>query len=175
MEYTHPEYLINPEQLNNQINENENLRIFDTAVFLTPNATGSYQVDSGYDKYVEAHIPGAGFIDLVNDWADTTSELNFTLPSADALATAIGASGINTDHQVVLYSSGHLMWATRAWWLLRYAGHNNIAILNGNIAAWKKAGYELESGTKVYPNAEFKATADPRRFADTARTAMFAR
>ena len=171
MKYTHPEYLITPEQLKTQIIESENLRIFDTAVFLTPKPTGSYQVDSGYNKYAEAHIPGAGFIDLVKDWADTTSDLNFTLPTADALAAAIGASGINADHQVVLYSSGHLMWATRAWWLLRYAGHTNIAILNGNISAWKTAGYELESGANIYPSTDFKVDADIRRFADTAEVA----
>jgi thiosulfate/3-mercaptopyruvate sulfurtransferase len=171
MEYTHPEYLITPEQLNNQMSDNENLRIFDAAVFLTPKPAGGYEVDSGYDKFVEAHIPGAGFIDLVQDWADTTSDLNFTLPTADALAAAIGATGINTDHQVVLYSSGHLMWATRAWWLLHYAGHNNVAILNGNIAAWQAAGYDLDNGSHSYPTTEFTASAVPNRFADTGEVA----
>ena len=40
----------------------------------------------------------------------------------------------------MVYSSGHMMWATRAWWLLHYAGLDNVAVLNGGFAAWQAAG-----------------------------------
>lgn len=167
MEYAHPEYLIDAAALHDKLGD-ENLRIFDTAVFLTPKQSGGYQVDSGLDRYKEGHIPGAGFIDLGKDWADTSSALNFTLPANQDLADAIGASGISADHQVVLYSSGHLMWATRAWWLLHYAGHKNIAVLNGNLGAWQAAGLPLEQGEASYPATTFNANVDPARIADTA-------
>ena len=145
MEYAHPEYLIDATTLHDKLGD-ENLRIFDTAVYLTPKQSGGYQVDSGFSKYTEGHIPGAGFIDLGRDWADTSSALNFTLPASQDLANAIGASGISAGNEVVLYSNGHLMWATRAWWLLHYAGHKNISVLNGNLRAWEAAGLPLEQG-----------------------------
>ncbi len=167
MDYAHPEYLIDVDTLNARLGD-PNLRVFDAAVFLKPQASGGYQVDSGLESYRSAHIPGAGFIDLVEAWADTSSKLNFTLPPAAELAAAIGASGISADHDVVLYSSGHIMWATRAWWLLHYAGHNRVAVLNGSFNAWRAKNLPLESGEHTYPAAEFTAQPRPNGFADTA-------
>lgn len=166
MEYSNPNYLIEVEALSNQLND-DNVRIFDAAVFLIPRQTGGYQVDSGFDKYRQAHIPGAGFIDLKEAWADSSSPLNFTVPPIDTLAAAIGKSGIGNDNQVVLYSSGHLMWATRAWWLLHYAGHPNVAILNGNINAWREAGYPLDSDAQSYAATTFIPQENPACIANT--------
>ncbi len=166
MQYTHPEYLTSVDELNANLDSSD-WRIFDCAVFLTPQATGGYQVDSGFDKYQQSHIPGAGFIDLINKWSDTGSKLNFTLPEPDQLAQAIGEAGIAANHRVVLYSSGHLMWATRAWWLLHYAGHKNVSVLNGNLSAWKKANLPLESGISQYPPTNFTANVQPGAFVDT--------
>ncbi len=166
MSYAHPEYLIETNALQQRLKE-PNLRIFDAAVFLTPQSNGGYQVDSGRHKYAQAHIPGAGFIDLIGDWAETTSSLNFTLPSIDRLAAAIGHSGIGAEHDVVLYSSGHLMWATRAWWLLHYAGHNRVAVLNGSLGAWQANGLPVESGEHHYPTTTFAAQPRTNVFADT--------
>jgi len=151
-------FLIEPSELKNRLGE-PGLRIFDTAVFLTPAKTG-YRADSGHAGYLEGHIPGAAFIDLIKAWSDTTSGLGFTLPSAPALASSVGASGIGNDHEVVLYSSGHMMWATRAWWMLRWLGLDNIRVLNGGLAAWKSAGGALSSGEQNYPSAT--VTARPR-------------
>ena len=169
MDYHHPEQLISVTELAEQL-DNPNLRIFDTSVILAPSGHG-YEITSGFADYQQAHIPGASFIDLADSWADTRSPLRFTLPTPDVLANAIGASGINADNQVVLYSSGHLMWATRAWWLLHYAGHKNIAVLNGNFRAWQAADLPVASGSETYKACEFAATADTTRFADTAEVA----
>ena len=165
MGYQHPEYLISVDELNETIDD-PNLRVFDSAVFLRPKEAG-YEVESGREAYLSGHIPGAGFIDLAEAWADTSSDLRFTLPAVDGLQSAIGASGINAEHKVVLYSSGHLMWATRAWWLLYFAGHTQIAILNGNLGAWKAAGQPLETGESVYPATTFSASPRTSQFADT--------
>ncbi len=165
MNYVNPQYLIDAQQLQVRIGD-PNLRIFDTSVLLTPAKQG-YQVESGYDLYQQGHIPGAGFIDLANDWAAPHEHLRFTLPDVQTLQTQIGASGIHADHQVVLYSSGHLMWATRAWWLLYHAGHRNIAVLNGNFRAWQKAGLAVESGSNTYPETTFAPNTAPSKFADT--------
>lgn len=166
MAYQHPEFLISTDELQRSIGDPD-LRVFDCAVYLNPQGQGGYDIQSGREQYRAGHIPGAGFIDLVNDWADPQSELRFTLPSAQALQDAIGRSGIDADNRVVLYSNGHLMWATRAWWLLKYAGHDNMAILNGNLNAWKAAGHALESGDAAYPTTTFSGAPRPNHFADT--------
>jgi thiosulfate/3-mercaptopyruvate sulfurtransferase len=167
MDYKNPHYLTSIESLQQQLTDPD-LRVYDAAVFLTPQKEGGYQVDSGKAKYEEAHIPGAGFIDLIDAWAAPSSKLNFTLPDVAQLGQAIGASGIANHHNVVLYSSGHLMWATRAWWLLHFAGHSNISILNGNIRAWQAAGLAVEQGHHTYPAAEFTPAPHLTAFADTA-------
>ena len=141
-------HLIEPSELRQRLGE-PGLRIFDTAVFLIPAKSG-YRADSGLAGYLDGHIPGAAFIDLIRDWSDTTSGLGFTLPSAEVLADAAGASGIDDASEVVLYSSGHMMWATRAWWMLHWLGHDRVRVLNGGLAAWKAAGGTLETGSRTY-------------------------
>ena len=165
MNYTHPEYLISSEELQKIIG-NDNVKVFDTSVLLHQ-VDGAHKAESGIEAYLEEHIQGAGFIDLINDWSDTDSALNHTLPPLDALCKAIGDSGISQDDEVILYSSGHLMWATRAWWCLHYAGHTNIKVLNGNIRAWQKAGLPCESGRNVFAKTEFSGSPKSAVFTNT--------
>lgn len=153
MSYAHPEYLISAQELMQQLNDPA-VRIYDTSVLLLAAEQG-YTSQPGRERYLQEHIPGAGFINLSDDWSDTRSPYNNTLPQIDALAAAIGRDGISNDNLVVLYSSSHLMWATRAWWLLRYVGHTNVKVLNGNLAAWLDAGLPVESGAKAYAAATF--------------------
>lgn len=165
MAYPHSEYLISVEELQQRIDD-PSVRIFDTSVVLTPTGS-SYTAEPGLAQYRQGHIPGAGFIDLSTDWSDTDSSYNNTLPSIAHLVAAIGADGIANDHTVVLYSSGHLMWATRAWWLLHYAGHSNVKILNGNLGAWRAAGLALRQGDERYPAATFTPQVKPDLFVST--------
>lgn len=163
--YVHPEYLISVKELAGQL-EDPSLRVFDTSVLLHATDQG-YTSEPGRARYLEEHIPGAAFIDLSQDWSDTTSGLNNTLPSIDALSKAIGNDGIGNDNLVVLYSSSHLMWATRAWWLLRYAGHTNVRVLNGNLTAWIDAGLTTNNGAEHYPAAEFTPSPQADLFVNT--------
>jgi thiosulfate/3-mercaptopyruvate sulfurtransferase len=139
MSYSHPEYLISTSQLADAISDPvAKLRLFDVTVTLVPASSG-YRWESGIDDFQQAHIPGAGFMDLAKDFSDTTSGLGFTLPSAEHLEAAYRAAGIDDDSQVVFYSSSHMMWATRAWWMLNSCGHKNVAVLDGgSLPAWTK-------------------------------------
>jgi thiosulfate/3-mercaptopyruvate sulfurtransferase len=163
--YAHPEYLINSQELMQQLNDPA-VRIYDTSVLLLAAEQG-YTSQPGRERYLQEHIPGAGFINLSDDWSDTRSPYNNTLPQIDALAAAIGRDGISNDNLVVLYSSSHLMWATRAWWLLRYVGHTNVKVLNGNLAAWLDAGLPVESGVKAYAAATFSPSERANVFVST--------
>ena len=155
MHYVHPEYLIESAELANILND-DNVRVFDASVLLHRSSNG-YSAEPGIAHYEKEHIPGAAFLDLLNTWSDTASPLNNTLLPPEALARAVGDAGISAEHRVVLYSSGHLMWATRAWWCLHYAGHKNIAVLNGNLNAWRDAKLPLRAGRERYPATTFKA------------------
>ena len=169
MSYVHSEYLISVDELAQQLDD-PSLRVFDTSVLLHATDQG-YSSEPGRARYLEEHIPGAAFINLTEDWSDTTSGLNNTLPGIDALAQAIGNDGIGNDHLVVLYSSSHLMWATRAWWLLRYAGHTNVKVLNGNLTAWIAAGLPTRGQQERYPRAEFTPSVKPDLFVNTQEVA----
>ena len=166
MSYAHPEYLISAQELMQQLNDPA-VRIYDTSVLLLAAEQG-YTSQPGRERFLREHIPGAGFINLSEDWSDTRSPYNNTLPQIDALAEAIGRDGISNDNLVVLYSSSHLMWATRAWWLLRYAGHTNVKVLNGNLAAWLDAGLPVEAGAKAYAAATFSPSERADVFVSTA-------
>ena len=166
MSYAHPEYLISAQELMQQLSDPA-VRIYDTSVLLLAAEQG-YTSQPGRERFLREHIPGAGFINLSEDWSDTRSPYNNTLPQIDALAEAIGRDGISNDNLVVLYSSSHLMWATRAWWLLRYAGHTNVKVLNGNLAAWLDAGLPVEAGAKAYAAATFSPSERADVFVSTA-------
>ena len=167
MSYKNPHYLIESSELMEKIND-PNLRVFDTSVFLEASENG-YSAESGRALYEKGHIPNAGFIDLTIEWSDTSGSLNFTIPQSDKLSEAIGQSGINKDHEVILYSSGNLMWATRAWWCLHFAGHKNIRVLNGSLSNWTNQNLPIETGPRTYSPAIFAGEPNKNVFSDTAQ------
>lgn len=166
MEYTQPDYLMSAETLREQLQEgNSSLRIYDCSVAIHLTSDG-YRADSGEDAWRQAAIPGSGFMDLVSDFADTSSPLGFTLPSAEALQEAYRRIGIDTESHVVLYSATHVMWATRAWWMLHSCGHQRVSVLDGGIEAWRMAGGQLVAGHNAYPPGNFTALLDTSKWAD---------
>ena len=167
MSYKNPHYLIESSELMEKIND-PNLRVFDTSIFLEASKNG-YSAESGRALYEKGHIPNAGFIDLTIEWSDTGGSLNFTIPQSDKLSEAIGQSGITADHEVILYSSGNLMWATRAWWCLHFAGHNNIRVLNGSLSNWINQNLPIETGLRTYSPEIFVGEPNENVFSDTAQ------
>ncbi|MFW6094218.1 MAG: sulfurtransferase [Pseudomonadota bacterium] len=168
MSYQNPTFLMEPETLAEQLS-GDDVRVLDATVFLVPAERG-YRVESGLERYRQAHIPGAAFMDLIHRFSDTTTGLGFSLPTPEALAAALGELGVGNEHRVVVYSSGHLMWATRAFWLLRYAGHDRTSVLNGGLQGWRDAGGETAGGDETYPPARFEPHPRPALFADLADT-----
>jgi len=156
------ELLITAQQLAARLDQ-PNLRVFDATVHLRRSERG-YQVNSGEEDYRTAHIPGAAFMNQPEALSDTTSKLGFTLPEVDALAAGMGALGISRDTSVVLYATSHVMWATRALWLLRYLGHTDVRVLDGGLDAWREAGLNLADGDESYPSAQFRPDVQPKVF-----------
>lgn len=104
--------------------------------------------DAGYRAYLESHIPGAVYAHLDNDLSSpiTKSSGRHPLPDSDAFAAFLARIGWQPGLTLVVYDNFGGAIAARLWWLMKYFGHDESAMLDGGIAAWQAAGYRLESG-----------------------------
>ena len=121
-----------------EILDRPNLRLFDCTTYLEPAPEGSslpYLAVPGRHTFEAGHIPGADFLDLQGEFSDQNTELRFMMPGVAQLSAAFGRHGISTDSEVVLYSIGTPMWATRFWWMLTSLGFENLAVLDGGEGA----------------------------------------
>jgi len=144
------------------------LRIFDCTTYLHYE-TGSgkpYTVVSGRADYDTGHIPGSAFIDLQGDLSMSDSPYRFTLPAPDDLAARFGRLGIGEGVRAILYTRDTIQWSTRIWWMLRYIGFDNAAILDGGWTKWALEGRPVSAVAATYPAAYLTATPRPEIFAD---------
>ena len=112
------------------------------------------------DDYESGHIPGAVFVDLDTDLAAPPGRGGrHPLPTEVEFGEAMRACGVANDRAVVVYDAADATAAARAWWLLRYFGHPDVAVLDGGLAAWTAAGLALEAGTRAIAPGTFVATA----------------
>jgi len=111
-------------------------------------------VSPGREWYEQGHVPGSVFIDvggrlsapgMRNARGDV---LHNMAPTAEAFAAEMRQIGVDDSTHVVVYSSRHVMWATRMWWLLHSFGfQGRISVLDGGLQAWRERGLPLESGS----------------------------
>lgn len=114
-------------------------------------------------SYLEGHIPGA--IHSNSDTYENGYPRWFMLPD-DELKVAVGSMGITADTTVVVYSSSPI-FATRLWWILKYAGVTDVRLLNGGYDAWADAGYDVETTINEAVSATFEGTPLPALVATT--------
>lgn len=98
--------------------------------------------------YAAAHIPGAVFVDLERELSGRTSTHSgrHPLPTPADFEASARSWGINQDSFVVIYDDSGALAAARAWWLLRHAGFEQVAVLDGGLDAYQALGGELASG-----------------------------
>ncbi|WP_047152577.1 sulfurtransferase [Aneurinibacillus tyrosinisolvens] len=98
--------------------------------------------DKGREAYGAGHIPGAVYFDLEKDLSGAKGEHGgrHPWPNPEDFIKKLGGAGINQNTSVVLYDDQKGAMAPRCYWLLRYVGHKNAALLDGGLAAWQKAG-----------------------------------
>jgi len=96
----------------------------------------------GEQQYLEAHIPGAVFAHMDRDLSGPTTGRNgrHPLPEARSFIAWLGRQGVTPDTQVVCYDAGPGASAARLWWMLRWIGHENVAVLDGGLAKWQREG-----------------------------------
>ncbi len=112
---------------------------------------------AGRLAWLDGHIPGAVYADLDNDLASRPGPTTgrHPLPDIGAICETFGRLGIDETTTVVVYDSGSGGIAARAWWLLRWLGHERVALLDGGFAAWNESGSPLETGPATNDQREF--------------------
>ncbi|MES2958422.1 MAG: sulfurtransferase [Pseudomonadota bacterium] len=109
--------------------------------------------EAGERAWREGHLPGARYVhldrDLASDKLDATGRFlgRHPLPERSRFAQRLGQLGITPSSTVICYDGQGGPYASRAWWLLRWMGHADVAVLDGGIAAWREAGGPLETDT----------------------------
>jgi len=110
--------------------------------------------------YEAGHIPGAVFVDWLQDIVDPSAPIKMTVAGADRFAALMGRLGIGDEHAVVVYDdSGHL--APRLWWALHYYGHPAVRVLNGGFTKWVAEGRPVTAELSRPAPARFTARVEP--------------
>ncbi len=127
----------------------------------------------GQQRYLANHIRGAVYADLETDLSGPVEagiSGRHPLPDEAALAAAMSGLGIDSSIQVVAYDeSSGAMAAARLWWLLRWAGHESVAVLDGGFAAWQGAGLPTGKGSEATGSRNFTANFRPELVASAAQ------
>lgn len=98
----------------------------------------------GYQQYLQSHIPGAYYLDLNRDLSSSVKQHGgrHPLPEFDLFAHKLASMGIIAGKtMVVAYDDSRFAFAARLWWLLRYLGHEKVALLNGGWSSWRENNY----------------------------------
>ena len=125
--------------------------------------------DAGRNAWLDAHIPAAVYADLDRDLSGpvTGESGRHPLPAVDLAAETFSRLGIDAQTRVVAYDDAGGAIASRAWWLLRWLGHEQVTVLDGGFQAWRSRGLSLDSGKHETERLEFRARPNPQRVLST--------
>lgn len=114
-------------------------------------------LEYGRQAYAKGHIPGALFMHADDDLAGPMTGLNgrHPLPDIAAFAARLSACGVGPDTQVIAYDNEGGVFASRLWWMLRWLGHDKVALLDGGLAGWRRAKLPLETDLRAVTPANF--------------------
>ena len=119
----------------------------------------------GYERYLASHISGAVYADLESDLSGPVEagvSGRHPLPDEAAFSATMSRLGIDSSIQVVAYDeSSGAMAAARLWWLLRWAGHESVAVLDGGFAAWQREGLPSGNGLEAVAPRTFTGNFRP--------------
>ena len=127
----------------------------------------------GEQAYRSAHIPGAVYAHLDRDLSGPKTGTNgrHPLPDPSSLAHTFGRLGIASGVQVIAYDQDNGMFASRLWWMLRWLGHDAVAVLDGGFKKWTAESRETRSGAETRPPRTFTAAPRPGMLVDVEQVA----
>ncbi len=156
--------LISTEQLQDRLGD-PRLRIFDCSTYLVRDPETTFREVTGEADWNRGHIPGSRFLDIPNALSDRTSGLRLTMPAAADFAARMADAGVDDESEVVLYSAGQVMWATRVWWMLHAIGFDAACVLDGGFPKWQREHRPVDDRSVSYPPGHLSVRARPRAFA----------
>jgi thiosulfate/3-mercaptopyruvate sulfurtransferase len=140
--------LISVEELSSVLNSTSSqaLLVLDCSFDLTNPAAGEH-------AFALEHIGGSHYVHLDRDLSTTKTGFNgrHPLPTREAFAATMRGFGLTPQTQVVAYDNAGGMYAARLWWMLRWLGHESVAVLDGGFAAWKAAGQPVTANRSAAP------------------------
>lgn len=138
--------LISAEQLQALQRSGQPLAVFDCSFDLM-------QPEAGRAQFEQAHIPGARYVHLDTDLSAKTpgsgpaaSSGRHPLPSREWFAAWLGRAGVHNGMQAVVYDRNGVNFCGRLWWMLKWVGHDHVAVLDGGLQAWLDSGGAKASG-----------------------------
>jgi len=126
----------------------------------------------GREQYQTGHIPGAFYLDLNQDLSSPVGVHGgrHPLPDIAKLSSTLSTMGVDSALEeptlVVAYDDSRLAFASRLWWLLRYLGHDRVAVLDGGFAGWKASGYAITPAVPAPKAGAFVPRLHPDRVVD---------
>ena len=152
--------IISAKNLIENIN-NPNYRLFDCRCDIKDT---SY----GLEAYNEGHIPGAIFVDIDNDLASekTPTSGRHPLPNIEVIVNKLSKWGVSGDTQAVIYDDAGGAFASRMWWIMRWLGHDNVAVLDGGIGSFISMGHKLTSDHSQIVPSNFVPSASDEMHVD---------
>lgn len=141
--------LISPSQLQQLIESGQPLRVLDASFELM-------NPDAGAAQFEAEHLPGSNHVHLdrhLSDkaGADRASGGRHPLPSRETFARTLGELGVGHHMQVVVLDRQGANYCGRLWWMIKWCGHEAVAVLDGGLAAWKAAGGPVAHGPAPVP------------------------
>lgn len=117
---------------------------------------------AGELAYQQAHIPNAFYLHLDRDLSSPITPLSgrHPLPAPEMLSATLQQCGVSSSSQIVVYDDCGGMMAARCWWLLRWLGHQSVAVLNGGLPAWVDAGFPIETDIPCGVKGDFVGSAN---------------
>jgi len=135
------------------IRKNEGIVIFDCRFYLN-------DTSKGRKEYLQGHIPGAIYLDINHDLSSPVIKGvtgRHPLPHPEIVASTLKVGGLDNDSQVIVYDQSNGAYASRAWWLLRWLGHEDVAVLDGGIESWNSAHFPLDNQWTLPSQGNFEA------------------
>lgn len=128
------------------------LRIFDCTF-------ASMQPEQGFQTYLEGHIPGAQYLNLNQDLSDNIipgKTGRHPFPNPEVFIENMKSWGISNDSILVLYDASNCAIASRAWFIFKFLGLENVSVLNGGFKKWRKAKLPVDTTIQSFPQGNFE-------------------
>jgi thiosulfate/3-mercaptopyruvate sulfurtransferase len=128
----------------------------------------------GEQQYRASHIPGAAFAHLDRDLSAPKNGRNgrHPLPEPQAFIAWLGRQGLKPADTIVCYDGGPGAMAARLWWMLRWVGHENVAVLDGGFAKWMKEGRPATTAAPAFPATTYPGKVRAQMAVDVAHVAQ---